>query len=69
MAEGNLDEIIWHPVQSHLENLQWWGLYHTPGDAAPANNCSHRKKKKFLDLQQGIESNQQLHSWVNNTCN
>lgn len=22
MAEGNLDEIIWHPVRSHLENLQ-----------------------------------------------
>jgi len=30
-GKGSLDEFIQHPVQSHLQNLQDWGLYHVSG--------------------------------------
>lgn len=43
-GKGQLDEFIWHPVQSHPEHPQWWGLYHLPGEVVPRVDCSHCKK-------------------------
>lgn len=28
LRKGSLDEISKHPIQPHLDNLQWWGPYH-----------------------------------------
>lgn len=47
-GKGILNEIIQHPVQPHLENLQRWGLYHVPGEVVPVSDCSHCKKRSFL---------------------
>lgn len=34
-------------VQPHLENLQWWGLYHVPGEVVAVTDCSHWEKFLF----------------------
>lgn len=47
-GKGSLDEVIFHPVQLHLKNLQRSGFYHIPCDVVPVNNCSHCNKISFL---------------------
>lgn len=39
VGKGSLDRR--HPVRSHLESLQRWGLQHTPGEAVPVIDHSH----------------------------
>lgn len=35
---GSLDERSYQPAQSRLENLQAWGLNHSPEEAVPVNS-------------------------------
>lgn len=47
-GKESLDEIIWHPVQLDLENLQGWGLCHILGEGVPVSACSYCKTISFL---------------------
>lgn len=46
-GKGSLDEINQHPLWLHLENLQWRGPHHIPGEVVTVNVCSHYKKQIF----------------------
>lgn len=47
-GKRNLDEIIWHPVQLHLENLQRQKFYHMPWEVVPVVDCSQSKNLFFV---------------------
>lgn len=40
--------LIYHLVQSPLENLLWQGPPHSSGEVAPMNGCSHSNKISLL---------------------
>lgn len=48
VGKGSLYEIIQYPVQSHLGNLQWRGLYHIPEEGCSSEWLFLLKKNSFL---------------------